>query len=197
MASTPDPGGTLRDWLARRGRHVPVDRPRLPWRFVAVLLGLFALGSGAAGLARLWQAWFGPPLAGTAHAIDGDTLAIDGVHVRLWGIDAPELHQGCQRADGDWPAGTTARRALAVLVEGHAVACRDRGSDHDRRVATCAVEGRDLGAALVETGLAFDYPRYSRGAYREVEAAARAAGRGVWAPGAACLKPWDWRNARG
>jgi endonuclease YncB( thermonuclease family) len=33
--------------------------------------------------------------------IDGDTLRVDGVTYRLWGIDAPEEHQSC--ADG-WPA---------------------------------------------------------------------------------------------
>jgi len=197
MTSTPDPGGTLRDWLARRGRHVPVDRPRRSWRSVVLLLGLLALGSGAAGVTQLWHIWVAAPLAGAAHAIDGDTLAIDGVHVRLWGIDAPELHQGCPRDDADWPAGAAARRGLAAMVEGHRVACRDRGSDHDRRIATCAVDGRDLGAALVEAGLAWDYPRYSRGAYRDAEAAARGAGRGVWTSGTACRTPWDWRHARG
>jgi endonuclease YncB( thermonuclease family) len=41
-------------------------------------------------------------LAGAAHAetarvIDGDTLTIGREHIRLYGIDAPESHQTCQR----------------------------------------------------------------------------------------------------
>jgi endonuclease YncB( thermonuclease family) len=42
-------------------------------------------------------------------------------------------------------------------------------------VVSCAVEGRDLGAAMVAGGHAVAY-----GAYEQEERAARNAGRGIW-----------------
>jgi endonuclease YncB( thermonuclease family) len=34
-----------------------------------------------------------PALAQSARVVDGDTLKVDGVTYRLWGIDAPESGQ--------------------------------------------------------------------------------------------------------
>jgi len=44
-------------------------------------------------------------------AIDGDSLrAEDGVEYRLFGIDAPELHQSCNEVNGKpWPCGRAAK----------------------------------------------------------------------------------------
>jgi endonuclease YncB( thermonuclease family) len=39
-------------------------------------------------------------LVGTARVIDGDTIAIAGVRIRLWGIDAPERDQTCRGQNG-------------------------------------------------------------------------------------------------
>ena len=43
-----------------------------------------------------------PAFAESVRVVDGDTLRVDGVSYRLWGIDAPEAHQACADA---WPAG--------------------------------------------------------------------------------------------
>lgn len=39
---------------------------------------------------------------GTGVAVDGDTLTVDGMQVRLHGIDAPELDQPCFLANETW-----------------------------------------------------------------------------------------------
>ena len=68
----------------------------------------------ALGLAAGLVAAGGEPASpvGPARVIDGDTIDVAGVRVRLHGIDAPERAQTC-RADGRaWPCGRQAARAL-------------------------------------------------------------------------------------
>ena len=63
----------------------------------------------------------------SAQAItDGDTLKLDGMTYRLWGIDAPETRQVC--ADG-WGAGIAATNMMRGLVAGRAVTCEPRSTD--------------------------------------------------------------------
>lgn len=108
----------------------------------------------------------GPPIIGRAIAIDGDTLAIGGTRVRLWGIDAPEASQSCTRARRSWPCGQASRAALAWRINAGLVACRplyhDRGG---RPVARCEASGRDLSADQVSAGWALDYPYFSNRAF--------------------------------
>ena len=45
-------------------------------------------------------------IAGTATVVDGDTVKIRGIRIRLHGIDAPESKQQCRRANGErWRCG--------------------------------------------------------------------------------------------
>jgi Micrococcal nuclease (thermonuclease) homologs len=137
----------------------------------------------------------GAEISGPAVVVDGDTLTVDGVHVRLWGIDAPEGTQACARADGSaWRCGDDAREALRRLVDHNTpVVCAPVDQDkYGRTVARCAASGLDLGAAMVRAGWALDYRHYSHGAYAGEEAEAKAAGRGVWS--GSLTPPWVWRR---
>jgi endonuclease YncB( thermonuclease family) len=120
-------------------------------------------------------------IAGLARVIDGDTLEIGDRRVRLEGIDAPESAQTCRR-DGTrtWACGRVAAEALAALVDRRRVTCRNTGVDkYDRVLGVCSVEGRDLNAEMVRAGHAWAFVKYSR-SYVAEEAAARAAGVGIW-----------------
>ena len=66
-----------------------------------------------------------PALAEFVRVVDGDTLKIDGVTYRLWGIDAPDAGQLC--ADG-WPAGQVAAEHLRALIRNRQVSCEARTS---------------------------------------------------------------------
>ncbi len=137
--------------------------------------------------------------APVAHAevrvIDGDTLDVHGVKTRLWGIDAPEGKQSCQRDGVAWLCGQEAARALRDLVEGKAVACRTVDRDrYKRSVAMCTADGVEVNAWLVREGWALDYRRYSKGEYASAEKEAREAKRGLWA--GTFMAPWEWRRKR-
>jgi endonuclease YncB( thermonuclease family) len=70
-----------------------------------------------------------------------------------------------------------ARSAMVRLVGGHEVSCRPDGRDkYGRTLAHCSADGKDLGAAMVEQGMAV-----SSGGYFGEQLSARAARRGLWA----------------
>jgi endonuclease YncB( thermonuclease family) len=140
-----------------------------------------------AGLAVLADWLLKEDLSGAARAADGDTLVLNGEHVRLKGMDAPELAQTCTRDGGDWPCGREAKAALAAALREGAVACTfSERDDYDRPLAQCTVSGADLGALMVRQGLAVAF-----GAYHAEEAEARAARRGLWA--GSFQRPADYR----
>jgi hypothetical protein len=58
-------------------------------------------------------------------------------------------------------------------------------------VATCSVDGADLGEWQVRNGLAFDWPQYSKRKYDAAQRDAEHAGRGIWA--GSYVEPWLYR----
>lgn len=122
---------------------------------------------------------------------DGDTLRFGKERVRLWGIDAPEIHQRCPDR---WLAGIEASRKMRELVNGHDVTCENRGDDrYGRTIGLCRADGADIQAAMVRSGMAWAFVRYSRD-YVSEEAAAKAEGLGVH--GHHCEPAWEWRAKR-
>lgn len=103
-------------------------------------------------------------LQGRCWVVDGDTIVIDKVHIRLAGIDAPEL---------DHPWGKQSKWALVQLCKGQTVTAHIRPElSYDRVVAECFLpDGRDLAAELVRSGMALDWPKFSGGKYRHLETA--------------------------
>jgi endonuclease YncB( thermonuclease family) len=132
------------------------------------------------------------PIEGTAYVIDGDTIDVAGVRVRLYGVDAPERDQTCASPTGRWACGAVATAALRSLVKGRGVQCRAELTDaYQRTVATCWVSGQDIGAYMVRSGNAWAFRRYALG-YVAEEQAARAARIGVWV--SPTCPAWDYRS---
>jgi len=119
--------------------------------------------------------------AGRVEVVDADTLRVGGETVRLFGIDAPEIGQPCQRGGRSFDCGRWASDAVERAYAGKRAICDDRGRDrYGRQISKCAVGGVDIGETLVASGLAEAFRRYSTD-YVDAEKRAIAAGRGIWA----------------
>jgi endonuclease YncB( thermonuclease family) len=135
----------------------------------------------------------GERVGGRARVIDGDTIEIAGQRIRIFGIDAPEQDQTCERSGGVmWSCGAEATRLLRQLVGSQVIDCQVRTIDvYGRYVARCSAVGNDLGGAMVRSGLAIRAGHHS--AYAADEASARSGRLGVWS--GSFQNPRDWRAA--
>ena len=175
-----------------------LDRSRSPISRAALALAVLAAAcapNATAGAAEV-------RVVGSARVIDGMTLEIAGITVRLYGIDAPDLEQTCERRGRTIPCGNVSRTALMDLVAGAQVTCKpvkgrrtannpENRPSGDPVVATCSAGGFDIGANMVHTGWALADPKTAPRRYRTTGTKARARKVGLWR-----LKfefPWDWR----
>lgn len=136
-------------------------------------------------------------VSGPAVVVDGDTLDMTGLRVRLFGVDAVELHQTCERGGPTgpeaWRCGEDAKAQLSALVAGQTIACERRDTDvYGRMVAVCRAGRVDLSAAMAWAGFAVALEDFSTAYVPSVEAA-RAQRSGIW--GAAFVEPAAWRAA--
>ncbi|WP_144182937.1 thermonuclease family protein [Elioraea rosea] len=123
--------------------------------------------------------------AAEVRVVDGDTLRLGDVTVRMLGLDAPERGQPCQRADGTtFDCGEAAARQMASLVQRRGVRCDVAGRDrYGRALGICHAEGIDLAEAMVSSGwaIALDDGRRGQARYGVAEAQARSQRHGLWA----------------
>ena len=129
---------------------------------------------------------------GPVVVVDGDSLRLDGRNVRLHGIDAPELHQSCQQANGNsYSCGRDAKAYLHKLIAGRNVDCTLVDVDrYDRDVAVCKAGDINLNSAIVSGGWALAYRRHSLN-YIKAERQARQRQKGIWR--GKFENPQDWR----
>ena len=133
-------------------------------------------------------------LEGRPTVTDGDTIKLGGVAIRIHGIDAPELKQRCQVDGRHYRCGVVARQALMAKLGSRPVQCLGRGTDkYHRLIATCNVDGVDIGYWMVSQGYALAYRKYSL-EYVPAEDAARTARRGLWM--GKFEFPWVWRKIK-
>ena len=91
-------------------------------------------------------------ITGRAWVIDGDTIIVRGIKVRLKAIDAPEL---------DMYGGLKAKWYLVRLTKGRNVTCEFTGErSYDRFVAYCYTSAGDLGRMMIDAGHAKPIGRF-------------------------------------
>ena len=122
---------------------------------------------------------------------DGDTISVmregRSVRVRLEGIDCPERGQDF---------GQRAKQFTSVMAFGKDAVVEVRDVDrYGRLVARVHVGGEDVSLALVRSGLAWHYTKYSRDPkLAEAEMAAKSATLGLWSRPAP-TPPWEFRQS--
>jgi len=163
---------------------------RVLGRALGAVLALLVVSAGPrAGLAQ--------EIAGRPQVIDAGTLDFSGRRVRLYGISAPDLTQTCRLAGQSWTCGRDARWAAINRIHPHWVSCDARGRDPDgAALAICYLAGfgqHELNVWLVGQGWALAAPDAPQ-AYAAAQAAAAAAGKGLWR--GEFLHPNEWRQGQ-
>ena len=96
--------------------------------------------------------------------VDGDTIYLHHVKIRIAGIDAPETHDF--KCPAEKALGDRATERLQQLLNSGAVSLSaiDRDEDdYGRKLRNVAVDGRDAGDVLVSEGLARPYRGFKMG----------------------------------
>jgi endonuclease YncB( thermonuclease family) len=175
--------------LTRKKR--PLGRGSDTARWIALLFALFGSLSYFA-----YDRLFRPPdapISGLASVADGDTIRIFNTRIRLLDIDAPELDQTCEDAQGkSWACGEAASTELHKHLRGHIVTCQPHGRDYyQRALATCSLpDGSNINGWLVLQGWAVMANRAL--VYQTEENEARRAKRGIWR--GTFMEPREWRK---
>jgi endonuclease YncB( thermonuclease family) len=150
----------------------------------AALLALMILLTPAAKAATL---------LGKADIVDGDTIKLGGIPVRLYGIDAPEGRQTCEREGKTYGCGREAKKELATLIGGQTIQCEIAGRDrYARALGICTAGAIEINKSMVREGWALAFTKYSD-RYSADQRSAEQAKVGLWA--GSFVKPWDWRLA--
>ena len=109
------------------------------------------------------------------HIRDGDTFVIGNQPIRLCGIDAPERKTNSGKRATQFITQAIKGKSVKCVPVGQGTVCDglSRRTNHDRIVAQCFVQGRDIAEMLVRARHACDWPRFSGGAYRIVGGCSR------------------------
>ncbi len=134
-------------------------------------------------------------VTGPARVVDGDTIWIGETKIRLWAIDAPETKQECHRDGQPWKCGVAATEHLSMFIRSKPVTCEDRGTDrYKRMIGKCSVDGLDIGAEMIEKGMAMPYWNYGGDYYMQLFRESRGQGVGIFS--GTFKPPWEWRKER-
>jgi endonuclease YncB( thermonuclease family) len=138
---------------------------------------------------EVWTGW-------VSWVMDGDTVLLvregwhEPVKLRIEGIDAPET---CQ------PGGSESRDAMIRLALRKSVQVVDLGTDsYGRKIGRLSLDGRDLGAEMVRSGMAWAYRfRTGKGPYAGLQRQAQQQKIGLFAAAGTAMSPSVFRKFHG
>ena len=123
----------------------------------------------------------------------GYFFQIGSSFIKLYGIDAPDPSQNCLAKRGNsYPCGKMSKETLERLILKKIVSCTPVGGDRNGNyIATCAIEGIDVGSVMVSSGWAIADKRQSK-VYIPYEKQAHDKKIGLWE--GSFTEPWEYRN---
>ncbi|HEX5006513.1 MAG TPA: thermonuclease family protein [Hyphomonadaceae bacterium] len=194
-----------------------IERPINIALIGAIFGGLMALVIASVGFGGVVKRKVYLNTVSAADVIDGDTIRMGDVSLRLWGIDAPENDQLCRAASGEpFKCGGDSRDHLAGLIADKLVSCGPPVDEDGQRLApaempalaetygrpivTCRIttdKGEvDIAEAMVRDGFAHLYQDEDgiTSVYQADLQQAITSGAGLHASGDGLFPPWAWRN---
>lgn len=150
-------------------------RTRQPLINRIIIAAVIIFGGSSAYDYQIQQTPIGGNISGiVTQVVDGDTLRLNTLKVRLWGVDAPETTQ-----NGYNQAALKLNEVALLRAAECKVLARDK---YARLVARCTrnQDDADIGQLMIQSGWAKDHTKYSKGFYKDDEAQARRGKSGLW-----------------
>ena len=164
-------------FVPRRRRRAGPRRPALPGRMIAFGLGAVIVG-GLAAMTPAEQPSATPAALSNVQTgdirihlemcgrirrtcvVDGDTIWLDGLNLRLEGYDTPEPYTDICGGATEVALAHRASARLLELLNANAFSVETGGLDRTgkRTLATIRIGGRDVGDILIAEGLARRWP---------------------------------------
>ena len=142
-------------------------------------------------------------ISGIAKVIDGDTIKIRKSKIRLYGIDAPESKQICQKPwltisflsfNRDYPCGEISTKKLKNKINNKYILCKSFNKDRYKRfIAECYENKTNVNKWMVQNGYAVAYRKYSN-KFISYENLAKKEKLGLWM--GTFEMPWVWRKKK-
>ena len=139
-------------------------------------------------------------IKGKPRAIDGKTLIINGQKLQLFGVDAPEFDQMCQKKETHQPfqCGVISAHKLKRMVD-HVpeVTCTGKGYTSEGMLLASCYDGRiDINEQIILKGWAIVDEKESEKKYKRIEQYVKfdTVNEVIWQ--ADFIKPWEWRKGK-
>ena len=140
-------------------------------------------------------------ISGIAKVIDGDTIKIEKNKIRLFGIDAPEKKQQCQKPwlsiffltlNKSYQCGEISTNKLKIKINNKFIICKSSNKDrYNRFIAECFKDKININRWMVSSGYAVAYRKYSK-KFVSQENLAKKQKLGLWS--GKFEMPWEWRK---
>lgn len=150
-------------------------------KFLVLLFCVLSISVAAKPISIIGKDWDRESITGRAFIIDGDTLKINGIKVRLVGVDAPEISQKCKTHGHVENCGEIIKLRLVQATDSKDVTCYKHGNDfYGRFLGECYIEDTNINKWLLREGLAVYYYNKDFKSYKILETLAREEKLGLW-----------------
>ena len=150
-------------------------------KILVLLFCVLTISVNAKPTSIIGKDWDRGSITGRAFIIDGDTLKINGVKVRLVGVDAPEISQKCKTHGHIENCGEIVKLRLVQVTSNEDTTCYSHGKDYFGRVlAECYINDININKWLLREGLAVYFYNKDFKSYKILETLAREEKLGLW-----------------